>query len=65
LHFGGLDVRWYGIIIGTGLVLALILAIREGSRRGFGKDDFPDLMLWTIPISIISARIYYVIFEWD
>ncbi len=62
---GGLDVRWYGVIIGTGLVLALILAIREGSRRGLGKDDFPDLMLWAIPISIISARIYYVIFEWD
>ncbi|GKU83334.1 prolipoprotein diacylglyceryl transferase [Niallia sp. NCCP-28] len=62
---GGLDVRWYGIIIGTGLVLALILAIREGNRRGLHNDDFPDLMLWAIPIAIISARIYYVIFEWD
>ncbi|PKG23491.1 prolipoprotein diacylglyceryl transferase [Niallia nealsonii] len=62
---GGLDVRWYGIIIGTGLVLALILAIREGNRRGLNNDDFPDLMLWAIPIAIISARIYYVIFEWE
>lgn len=62
---GGLDVRWYGIIIGTGLVLALILAIREGNRRGLRNDDFPDLMLWAIPIAIISARIYYVIFEWE
>lgn len=62
---GGLDVRWYGVIIGLGLVLALVLAIREGNRRGLGKDDFPDLMLWAIPIAIISARIYYVIFEWD
>lgn len=62
---GGLDVRWYGIIIGTGLVLALILAIREGNRRGLHNDDFPDLMLWAIPIAIISARIYYVIFEWE
>ncbi|WP_445488059.1 prolipoprotein diacylglyceryl transferase [Niallia sp. 03133] len=62
---GGIDVRWYGVIIGTGLILALILAIREGNRRGLDKDDFPDLMLWAIPIAIISARIYYVIFEWD
>ncbi|WP_445505570.1 prolipoprotein diacylglyceryl transferase [Niallia sp. 03091] len=62
---GGIDVRWYGVIIGTGLILALLLAIREGNRRGLHKDDFPDLMLWAIPIAIISARIYYVIFEWD
>lgn len=62
---GPIDVRWYGIIIGSGLILALILAIREGNRRGLGKDDFPDLMLWAIPIAIISARIYYVLFEWS
>ncbi|MFT8323097.1 MAG: prolipoprotein diacylglyceryl transferase [Bacillus sp. (in: firmicutes)] len=62
---GGIDVRWYGVIIGVGLILALLLAIREGNRRGLDKDDFPDLMLWAIPIAIISARIYYVIFEWE
>lgn len=61
---GPIDVRWYGLIIGSGLILALILAMREGNRRGLGKDDFPDLMLWAIPISIICARIYYVLFEW-
>jgi len=61
---GPIDVHWYGIIIGSGLALALFLAIREGDRRGLPKDTFADLMLWAIPIAIISARIYYVIFEW-
>jgi phosphatidylglycerol---prolipoprotein diacylglyceryl transferase len=61
---GPIEVHWYGIIIGSGLALALFLAIREGDRRGLPKDTFPDLMLWAIPIAIISARIYYVIFEW-
>jgi phosphatidylglycerol:prolipoprotein diacylglycerol transferase len=61
---GPISVHWYGIIIGTGLALALYLAIREGNRRGLPKDTFADLMLWAIPIAIISARIYYVIFEW-
>ncbi|MBT2738226.1 prolipoprotein diacylglyceryl transferase [Neobacillus sp. C211] len=62
---GPISVHWYGIIIGSGLALALYLAIREGNLRGLDKDTFADLMLWAIPIAIISARIYYVIFEWD
>lgn len=37
---GPIDVRWYGLIIGSGLILALIIAMREGNRRGLGKDDF-------------------------
>lgn len=61
---GPIQVHWYGIIIGSGLALALYLAIREANRRGLPKDTFADLMLWAIPIAIISARIYYVIFEW-
>ncbi|MGG1676433.1 prolipoprotein diacylglyceryl transferase [Neobacillus sp. NRS-1170] len=61
---GPIQVHWYGIIIGSGLALALFLAIREANRRGLPKDTFADLMLWAIPIAIISARIYYVIFEW-
>lgn len=61
---GPLEVHWYGIIIGSGLALALILAIREGNKRGLPKETFADLMIWAIPIAIISARIYYVLFEW-
>jgi phosphatidylglycerol---prolipoprotein diacylglyceryl transferase len=61
---GPIQVHWYGIIIGSGLALALFLAIREANKRGLPKDTFADLMLWAIPIAIISARIYYVIFEW-
>lgn len=61
---GPISVHWYGIIIGSGLALALYIAIREANRRGLPKDLFADLMLWAIPIAIISARIYYVIFEW-
>ncbi|RSD25134.1 prolipoprotein diacylglyceryl transferase [Mesobacillus subterraneus] len=62
---GPIQVHWYGVIIGLGIALALWLAMREGERRGLPKDIFADLMLWAIPIAIISARLYYVIFQWD
>ena len=39
--------------------------MRESERRGLNKDVFIDLLIYAVPISIISARIYYVIFEWS
>ncbi|SEM64342.1 Prolipoprotein diacylglyceryl transferase [Mesobacillus persicus] len=62
---GPISVHWYGVIIGLGIALALWLAIREGEKRGLDNDLFADLMLWAIPISILSARLYYVIFQWE
>lgn len=62
---GPMEVRWYGLIIVSGLLLALFLAIKEADKRDLEKDIFSDLMIWAIPIAIISARIYYVIFKWD
>ncbi|MCM3567439.1 prolipoprotein diacylglyceryl transferase [Neobacillus mesonae] len=63
-YLGPIPVHWYGVIIGSGLALGLYIAIREANRRKLPQDTFADLMLWAIPIAIISARIYYVIFEW-
>jgi phosphatidylglycerol---prolipoprotein diacylglyceryl transferase len=65
LDLGPIQVHWYGVIIGSGLALALWMAMREAERRDLKKEIFADLMLWAIPIAIISARIYYVAFEWD
>ncbi|RFU63900.1 prolipoprotein diacylglyceryl transferase [Peribacillus glennii] len=64
-ELGPLQVHWYGLIIGAGVLLALYLAVRESERRGLSKDTFVDLILYAVPIAIISARIYYVIFNWD
>ncbi|WP_141604102.1 prolipoprotein diacylglyceryl transferase [Terrilactibacillus laevilacticus] len=65
IEFGNFHIYWYGIIIAFGALLGLIIASREGKRRGLPKDLFVDLILFAAPISIICARIYYVIFEWS
>jgi len=63
-HLGGLEVHWYGIIIGFGILLGLYLAMREAARLSVDQNIIADLCIWAIPVSIICARIYYVIFEW-
>lgn len=60
-----ITIYWYGAIIGTGALLGLWIAMRESERRGLNKDIFVDLVLFAIPIAIICARLYYVIFQWD
>lgn len=61
----GISVRWYGIIISTGLILATIVALREAKRVGFNEEYIIDLLLFAVPLAIVGARMYYVIFEWD
>ncbi|WP_304507722.1 prolipoprotein diacylglyceryl transferase [Anaerotignum sp.] len=61
----GKEVYWYGIFIGTGVLLALILAMKEAKRTGQNPDTFLDFALYALIFSIIGARLYYVAFSWD
>lgn len=63
LKLGPINIHWYGVIIATGVVLALWLSIREGRRQGIAEDDFYDYLLWALPVAIICARTYYVVFQ--
>ncbi|EDO0410582.1 prolipoprotein diacylglyceryl transferase [Listeria monocytogenes] len=65
IQIGSISVKWYGVIIALAVVIALLLALSEANKRKMDKEIIVDLLIWAIPISIISARIYYVIFEWD
>lgn len=61
---GPIDVRWYGILIASGIVLAYFLAQREAVRLGIHQDFIADMLIWAVPIAILSARVYYVAMEW-
>lgn len=63
-RLGAIQVHWYGIFIGSAVIIALWLAVREGHRQGLDEDVFYDYLLWALPIAIICARIYYVVFQW-
>lgn len=61
----GMPVRWYGIIISLGIILGTLITIKESKKRGYGEDLVIDLLLFAIPLSIVGARLYYVVFSWD
>ena len=56
-------VYWYGIIIVTGLLLAVYLCMRWAPRFGIVPDHIIDMMLFAVPAALIAIRAYYVIFN--
>lgn len=61
----GIDIYWYAIlIVGAMIAGIIILKLRDG-LYGIKFETVIDLVLYLIPISIISARLYYVLFDLD
>ena len=61
----GFRIAFYGIIIGIGMLAGIWIAQSDAKRRGQDPELYLDFALYAIICSIVGARIYYVIFEWD
>lgn len=61
----GIGIRWYGILMATGMVLGVFLMLRFAKGAGYTEDNIIDLALVVLPLAIIGARAYYVIFNWS
>lgn len=61
----GIDVMWYGVLIGIGFFLAILLCYRRAPEYGIKSDTIIDFAVVLIPVSIVCARAYYVFFSWD
>lgn len=61
----GFRIAFYGIIIGIGMLAGIWIAQSDAKRRGQDPELYLDFALYAIICSIIGARIYYVVFEWD
>ena len=53
---------WYGVIIAFGFLLAVAYGLRRCRQFGLSQDDLLDNLLWAVPVAIVGARAYYVIF---
>ena len=65
ISIGGVESAFYGIIIGIGMLAGLYMAQKDARRRGQDPELYLDFALYAIIFSIIGARLYYVIFDWE
>lgn len=61
----GLDIAYYGLIIAIGMALGVFVACKNAKMRGLKTDDIIVLACYVLPLSIIGARLYYVLFSLD
>ncbi len=59
----GREVAWYAVIIALGMVAAVAYVIFRSTKIGITAEDILDAVLFVIPIGILGARLYYVIFN--
>lgn len=64
-YIGDFYIAFYGIIIGLGILLGITMAAHSGKVMGMDPDEVWDFALYAVIFSVIGARLYYVVFEWD
>lgn len=61
----GFEIALYGVIIGIGVIAGIMMAAKWAKVTGQNPDMYWDFAIYAVIFSIIGARIYYVVFEWD
>ena len=65
LELGPITIYWYSVCILIAFVLGYFLATREFKRLNLSLSFLSDYFFYLVPIVILGARLYYVIFEWE
>lgn len=65
ISIGPLSIHLYGLIIGIGMMLAVIYAWKRCDQFGIKRDDITDGVLYIVPFAILCARLYYCVFKWE
>ena len=65
ISIGNFTIYYYGLIIAAGLMLAILYGWKRANQFGLKVDDITDGVLWIVPMAIVCARAYYVIFKWE
>jgi len=65
LRIGRLEIRWYSVLIITGIFLSYYIARRRAEKEGVNPEHLDEVLVYGIIAGVIGARIYYVAFRWD
>ncbi len=61
----GFEIAFYGLIIGIGVMLGVLMAVQMAKKEEMDTDIIWDFGIYAVIFSVIGARIYYVVFSWD
>ncbi len=61
----GFSIYWYGVIIAVGLLLAVIYMMSRRRTFGLTEDNLIDMLLSCVPLGVVGARLYYIVFNFD
>jgi len=62
---GFLEIRWYGFLIASSVLIGVFLSQNLAQRRGIDPDLVSDMVMWLVIAALPSARLYYVAFQWQ
>ncbi len=65
IKIGTFEIAWYAIFILTGIVFALAISYFEFIDRNLDPDILWDGLLIFVPLAIIAARVWFVIFNFS
>lgn len=65
LQIGTITIRWYGLLIASGIALGFFLTYQEVKRQHLDPDILANILLLLLPCGIIGARLYYVACNMD
>jgi phosphatidylglycerol---prolipoprotein diacylglyceryl transferase len=63
LDLGFAQIAWYAVFILSGMIIAVTWSLDEFKRKGLDPEFLYDALLWGVPLAILGARLYYVIFD--
>jgi prolipoprotein diacylglyceryl transferase len=65
INSGPLHVRWYGLLLAIGVLIAGWIARREFRRRSLDPELVYTIAVWAVPMGLVGARLYHVATDWD
>ena len=57
----GLNIKFYGIIMATAMLVGIILACKNAKHRDLTSDNIFELALYILPLAVVGARLVYVL----
>lgn len=65
LNLFGFEIAYYGMIIALAMIVGIGIAALYAKKTGQDPNLYLDFAIYMVIFSIIGARVYYVIFEWE